>query len=450
MALLLGSLFLNFTVDDAFITFRYGKTLVENGHWAWNPTGSFAPVEAYTNPLFAFLSIVPHALSLPLIPFFKILGIIALCFVFHISLRGVNDRSRLLVATIVCANFYIFAHAFSCLETIYFLAAALYTLDESERNPAANQLTLLIFIAPLIRPEGAVLSAYIATRQWRNPASRKLILGCLLAACAYPIFRYFFFGKILPNTFYVKMVDADIVENIKEERWIILLSVAALLTLKASATNITLPVLLCLSYFGANLTSDMQMNYGHRFAYHLIVPVAIHASKQAIKLKTKVFPVFYLSLLACSLSTLSIASIKHLLDYYPNLLNAHGRLADSLHRLPRSTVIAVGDAGIIPYRSDLPSIDFIGLASAEIAAKLRGTSDVQLPRPDLIVVYSNDPGNCDNYHVSFRGLLFLREKFNTSQEYICVSGPPVGHGLLFEWFDLEGIPLAHGAYRLVA
>ena len=51
-----------FTVDDAFISWRYGHSLSEVGEWNWNPVGS-PRVEAYTNPLYTFVSIVPAALG---------------------------------------------------------------------------------------------------------------------------------------------------------------------------------------------------------------------------------------------------------------------------------------------------------------------------------------------------------------------------------------------------
>jgi hypothetical protein len=45
--LVLSLLYLSFSVDDSYITFRYAKNLVENGVWNWNASGEL--VEAYTN-----------------------------------------------------------------------------------------------------------------------------------------------------------------------------------------------------------------------------------------------------------------------------------------------------------------------------------------------------------------------------------------------------------------
>jgi hypothetical protein len=63
----------NFTVDDAFITFRYGYNLVNHGIWNWNPDNDL--VEAYTSGLYAALSILPHAFHIPVVLFFKLIGL---------------------------------------------------------------------------------------------------------------------------------------------------------------------------------------------------------------------------------------------------------------------------------------------------------------------------------------------------------------------------------------
>src|SRR3989339_418538 len=69
-----GALFLGFTADDALITFRYGQSLIKHGVWNWNGDSTDL-VEAYTNPIYAFLSIIPHACGLNVLLFFKLLGV---------------------------------------------------------------------------------------------------------------------------------------------------------------------------------------------------------------------------------------------------------------------------------------------------------------------------------------------------------------------------------------
>src|SRR5690349_4552654 len=67
-------LFSRFTVDDAFISWRYGKNLVDFGVWNYNPS-TFDPTQAYTNPIYAVLGIIPSFFGWDVVLFFKLLSI---------------------------------------------------------------------------------------------------------------------------------------------------------------------------------------------------------------------------------------------------------------------------------------------------------------------------------------------------------------------------------------
>ncbi|HEX2900967.1 MAG TPA: hypothetical protein VHS96_14715, partial [Bacteroidia bacterium] len=64
------------TVDDAFISYRYGKNLLNAGELTWN-VGE-APVEGYTGILLPLLAAALLALGLPLLTGVKLLGIAAM------------------------------------------------------------------------------------------------------------------------------------------------------------------------------------------------------------------------------------------------------------------------------------------------------------------------------------------------------------------------------------
>ena len=64
-------LFSRFTVDDAFITWRYGQNLAQHGVWNFNPT-TFDPTQSYTNPIYALISIIPAVLGINVVLFFKL------------------------------------------------------------------------------------------------------------------------------------------------------------------------------------------------------------------------------------------------------------------------------------------------------------------------------------------------------------------------------------------
>lgn len=63
-------MFSRFTVDDAFISWRYGKNIFDFGIWNYNPS-NFDMTQAYTNPIFAFLSIIPNLFRLDIVLFLR-------------------------------------------------------------------------------------------------------------------------------------------------------------------------------------------------------------------------------------------------------------------------------------------------------------------------------------------------------------------------------------------
>ena len=85
--------------------------------------------------------------------------------------------------------------------------------------------------------------------------------------------------------------------------------------------------------------------------------------------------------------------------YGRGLREAHIELGTWLKETrPRDTVVALGDAGAIPFFSELPVIDLWGLADPAIASlpgeyrSREGTADYALGRrPDLIVLWNRRP-----------------------------------------------------------
>ena len=92
-----------FTVDDAFITFRYARNWAEGFGPTYNPGGG--PAEGYTTFLWMLLMTLPHLLRLDVVPFAKIVGMAAMlgcgavifAFANHL-LRNLSDGRRYLLA----------------------------------------------------------------------------------------------------------------------------------------------------------------------------------------------------------------------------------------------------------------------------------------------------------------------------------------------------------------
>jgi hypothetical protein len=208
VGVVLAFLLIRFTVDDAFISWRYGQSLLD-GTWDWNSSGTYR-VEAYSNPVYTALSVVPAALGLIPELFLKLVGLGLLAgylIVVHRRL-AVPRLQKLMLTAFAVANPVFFVHAFSGLETACFalLLAALFGLLYTRGRLDALGHVLVLAVA-LSRPEGMAYA--LVAELWclhlnrrRVDALAALAVGALLAS--YWTLRAAYFHSFFPNPYLVK------------------------------------------------------------------------------------------------------------------------------------------------------------------------------------------------------------------------------------------------------
>ena len=208
VGVILAFVLVRFTVDDAFTSWRYGQSLLE-GTWDWNSSGTYR-VEAYSDPIYTALSIVPAALGLIPELFFKLVGLGVLAgylIVVHRRL-AVPRLQKLVLTAVAVANPVFFVHAFSGLETACFslLLAALFGLLYTRGRLDALGHVLVLAVA-LSRPEGMAYA--LVAELWclhlnrrRADALAALAVGALLAS--YWTLRAAYFHSFFPNPYLLK------------------------------------------------------------------------------------------------------------------------------------------------------------------------------------------------------------------------------------------------------
>ncbi|GAA2030262.1 hypothetical protein GCM10009839_32430 [Catenulispora yoronensis] len=198
---------IRFTVDDAFIAWRYGQNLV-HGVWNWNVTAQNR-VEAYSDPAYAALSALPAAVGLPAEPFYKLLSLAFVAgYLAVVRSLPVPPVQRLLLVACVLANPIFFVHLFSGLETAVFalLIAWLFGLLYT-RGRIGFSGYLIAAALGFTRPEGilyslvAVVWCYHLTRR-RADAVAGIALASGLAV--YWAMRAMYFSSFFPNSYHVK------------------------------------------------------------------------------------------------------------------------------------------------------------------------------------------------------------------------------------------------------
>jgi hypothetical protein len=204
-------------LDDAYISYRYARNLVEGLGLVYNPGER---VEGFTNPLWTLLVAVGLALGLDAPPIGHALGLASaagLLVATAVYAATGLPRERALPAA-AAAWLVLVAPAFAGwatlgMETPLFALLTTAALAAQARG-SAGATTAFASLATLTRPEGALLAAVVyafdlagawrrgraaLARALRGPAAYAALLAALTA------FRLAYYGAPLPNTFYAKV-----------------------------------------------------------------------------------------------------------------------------------------------------------------------------------------------------------------------------------------------------
>ncbi|RJP25105.1 MAG: hypothetical protein C4520_03030 [Candidatus Abyssobacteria bacterium SURF_5] len=222
--------YFNYSTDDAFITFRYVRNMLD-GHGLVYNAGE--RVEGYTNFLWGMLISLPASLGLKIELSAKLLGLFfgaaTLVVVTAIAFLWVGPRVPAGYRLLLCLPAFLLAASgpfamwtLGGLEAVFFtFLLALTTLCylRSDRPEAKYATGLLLALLTMTRPDGIVFLpatlAHVAIgvgEDRTHDLRRKQILDCirLIAAFSilylpYFIWRYSYYGFLLPNTFYAKV-----------------------------------------------------------------------------------------------------------------------------------------------------------------------------------------------------------------------------------------------------
>jgi hypothetical protein len=201
----------NLLQDDAFISFRYVRNFLD-GHGLVFNIGE--RVEGYTNFFWIMLLAFLAKLGLPLIETARWTGVLAACGTLAMALyaarRFYPERGwlwLLAVPFLLAANGSLAYWAGSGLETGLFALLAAAAAATYFSRPAFSLLFLAL--ATLTRPEGGLLAflfGIVGILLKQKSGKQTLIFWGILALLLLPfaVFKYFYYGSLLPNPFYAK------------------------------------------------------------------------------------------------------------------------------------------------------------------------------------------------------------------------------------------------------
>ena len=386
------------TVDDAYISYRYGNHLAEFGELIWNPGD--APVEGftgYTLPLLA--AVIPahlHEVCIDLVNYSSLL-IIVLCLWWAARILQLSISARHILILLFAVNPLVYLHAHSGLETMIFTMLLLVHVTALLAFFRAKKTGLhLVLLASsgillgLTRPEGIGLAGLLLGLGifHADSSSRKrlwLALGpWLMAMLAFNFWRYHYFGDWLPNTFYAKQASGLSLESSKAyfEFIALFLGIPFVLgwmghLLGSSAEQSRVEKLLqnlCLGAFAllfiGYFRSQLFMNYGSRLFFPLLplglLFIVVLGDRPLQDAGQRQFKLFRSTLWVAGLIYLSVMGVKFLslrgwaMNYRAVMEEEWKPVATFLQDelAPGSTIICYQDAGWIPYATDFRTIDF--------------------------------------------------------------------------------------------
>lgn len=191
--------------DDAYITFRHVRNLVDHGRPAWNLTGQ--PVLGSTSPAFMFVLMLPGMIfgsgQLPWISLAANGAFNALIVIFSfLILRdfGCGVLASLLGAFVIginSTNVIIFSQGFEAAMLVATILIAIYTA----RVGALRTAVFVSSIAPLVRPEGVLVCVMVWTSiLLRRHFQYRLIAVFLIMPALWALFATVYYGSPIPHS----------------------------------------------------------------------------------------------------------------------------------------------------------------------------------------------------------------------------------------------------------
>jgi len=381
--------------DDMYIFLVYARNFIE-GHGL---TFNGMVVEGFTSVLWVFLitAIGFTGISLPQVAegLSMISGLLALLATYQLAKSmKIQQGWLLLVPSILLAVTGDFAfYSVTGLEEVLFTALVAYSLSLVLSRPAEQLLKsgyfpALLAVMILTRPEGALFCAFLYLMLLRRETFSLIIQnGLKLVIYLLPIllWKRYYYGYWLPNTWYVKggaglanFGHGEIYFLFNVERYLAVVIALIVFLIYGKFTNKRLDlkpvifpaaiVVIWLTYITVQGGDNMV---GGRFflpvlpiAYGVVVWVASRAQLKPV------WGIASMTILGLSLVTGYLANpglfiqAQSWRDAYPIRLNAGMYLHD---HFPPGTVVALDPAGIIPFYSQLPTIDMLGLNNVYIA-----------------------------------------------------------------------------------
>jgi len=441
-----------YTVDDAYIAFRYARNVVEGHGPVFNPGDR---VEGFTSPLWLAAATLCEFLRVPTDHACKAISLAVAAGLFAYlarRTRGLNPASQLmllllathapLIAGIVCG-------LETAVNAVLIACLLLSGHDPTEGDGRTNSRRKRVHawlgpavwggLAILCRPENGLLVGVHGLYQWSvRPGQRRMLVAVaaswLAVAATLTAARFLYYGSLMPNTAVAKLgVDPGSLGSamhycthwLDRYQWLPLLGIPALLAKKSRRLAVNgwlliaaqtgfvflaggdwmpgwrflLPVSVVLAVLGCH-SIDAVVAFGKQFS--------LHRSGTAEPDNIAVGSLAQIACI-CGVLLIVVTQLWHFrperwrIDLFDRQLAAleTGPVAYLAARTDRDDLIAARDVGVLSYSTRSRILDLVGLTDRHIAStsglRRRGRIDLDYVfnrRPTYVMLQSerNDNG----------------------------------------------------------
>jgi hypothetical protein len=434
-------LFLPWTNDDAFISFRYAENLAKGNGLVFNPGER---VEGFSNflwvmalALFNLIGFVPLVIS-------KGLSFLILLILIFLTYRTARSYSLSQIPSIFCSlgvalSSGLAYYAMSGLETVFYaflLLFAVYLNQKSESGSNQKYLYLLFGIlaaAALTRPEGILFllftSAYQVIKKITaktGPPIKTLITAqgpFYLIYGFFILFRYLYYSELLPNTYYAKPQGTFVEPGLSAfytnltkallSGSFLLIPILFLLIKRRYLKKFSYPIFFCLIQLGFMSYTGDWMSFGRFFLpvlplslilFFAITDPSTNSQSSSPNRSTMLgISIAILILFAAANIFQAVRAQAHKQDYPYLVMNTSGLTQTGKwlnEKLPEDTRIATKRQGAVPFYSKKRSIDILGLTEKNIARIIYENRDIKQQsqmiseyvfsiEPDVIILFSS-------------------------------------------------------------
>ena len=419
-----------FTIDDSFITFRYSKNLVNGIGPTFNST--LPRAEGYTSFLWMIIMVLPHIVNFGVVSFSKIFGIFCtigiLWFIWLFIKKEDQENPQVSqIAAGLVIFFYLIlpetaVHTLSGMETALFsfllIMFAWFSYSAIKGSISSlSKFPIIGLAVGLTRPESnlVILVIFLVVLfliKEKKKFLKKLAIYYFIPGLIYFIWRWSYYGLLLPLPFYIK-ADAGNLPGLDYVYSFINFTMTSLLILFATGIlgnrkKILITNLIVFLYLTIFIFVTPIMGFDYRFLYPVLPLILVISGLGLIfllkiPLVNTIWTIKSLGVIWISIVFIFIFSwnnvfrsnsiISKKLDYSHGLSVNHieiGQFLSTIDDENSQKTLVVTDAGALPYYSGWRTIDAIGLNDPIIA--LNETEQLRYifnDKPDILIITSN-------------------------------------------------------------